>query len=112
MAYIGHYGRDLKARCKDQCRYVTTRSAQARSMHILNNGQDQDPSHSTVELIKPGEKGKKCYCSDSCCIQQFHQRNSLSPNGSRPSSLYSLEHAISDTNGDPAYTQTRRPVKQ
>jgi len=79
MAYIGHCSRDLKARCKDQCKYVTTnipRSAQARSLHILNTGQDQDPSHSTVELIKPGEK---YYCSDSCCIQQFHQRNCWSP---------------------------------
>jgi hypothetical protein len=81
-AYVGHSNRDLKARCKEQRRYVTTnipRSTQARSLHILNNGHDQGPSHSTVELIKPGEKEKKCYFSDSCCIQQLHQTNFLIP---------------------------------
>ena len=78
MDYAGQSSRDLQARCKEQCRYVTTnipRSAYARSLHILNNG----PSHSTDQLVKPDEKGKKCYCSDGFSTQKFHQRNLLIP---------------------------------
>jgi len=68
-------GTDLTARYKEHCRFIKTNTPRsAYALLVLNNGHEYGLLHDTVELINPGEKGKKLYRVIHKSLRNFRTR--------------------------------------
>ena len=60
IAYVGQTGRCLSARFNEHIRYIKSNNPKsAYAIHILNHRHEYDPIDTTMDLLKPCEKGKR-----------------------------------------------------
>jgi hypothetical protein len=78
LQYVGHTGRNLKARSLEHCRYIKSNDPKsAYALHVLNNKHEYGPINSTMTLIKSCRKGWHMNILENFYIQYYHQNGTL-----------------------------------
>ena len=75
--YVGQTGRNLKRRFLEHHRYIKTNDPKSTyALHILNR-HEYGPLHTTVELLKPCNKGWCMNYLENSYIQSYQLKGSL-----------------------------------